>query len=149
VTPRSGKLGRLRQLWEIIARDPTALTEVVGGFLLVAFRGFLLISNSQLLGNHEVAALLGQIHVTENRWGSYLIACGCLQIVFAGTRHYTIQALVTAAILLGFMVMGAGFWLVGGWHAIPPSVVCMAAVYIYLLGRLLADRKAHHEAHDL
>jgi hypothetical protein len=61
VTPRSGKLGRLRQLWEIIARDPTALTEMVCGFLLVAFRGFLLVSNSRLLGNHEVAeSLLGR-----------------------------------------------------------------------------------------
>jgi hypothetical protein len=148
VTPRSGKLGRLRQLWEIVARDQTALTEVVCGFLLVAFRGLLLVTNSRVVGNAEVAELLKRIAVTEDRWGSYLIVCGLLQILLAGTRHYTIQVWVTAAILLGFMVMGAGFWVVDGWFSIPPSVVCMALVYTYLLGRLLADRKAHREADD-
>jgi hypothetical protein len=46
------------------------------------------------------------------------------------------------------MVMGAGFWLVGaGCYSAQRGV--HGAVYIYLLGRLLADRKAHHEAHDL
>lgn len=145
--PRSGKLGRLRQLWEIVARDPTALTEVLCGLLLVAFRGFLLVTNSQVLSNYEVADLLKRIAVTEERWGYYLLACGLLQIAFAGTRHHTLQAVVTFAVLLGFMVMGAGFWVVGGWYSVPPSVICMAAVYTYLLGRVLADRTTAQETH--
>jgi hypothetical protein len=39
MTPRSGKYGRIRQLWEIVARDPVALTEVICGLLLVALPG--------------------------------------------------------------------------------------------------------------
>jgi hypothetical protein len=138
MAPRTGKYGRIRQLWEIVARDPVALTEVICGLLLVALRGLLLVGASQMIKpGSEVGVLLKQIHVTEARWGSYLMVLGVLQIVYAGTRHAAIRAGIAGAILVGFLVLGGGYWSATGWSSVPPSIVCMAAVYTYLLGRIL------------
>lgn len=145
--PRSGRYGRLRQLWEIIAHDPLTLTEVLSGFFLVAYRGALVFGAPPLVYvNQEVADLLRQIYVNENSWGSYLMICGVLQIWFAPTRRVTCRMLVTFATLFGIIVMSAAFYTTnGGFWGIPVSLHCMLAFYTILLARVWADRKDQHE----
>lgn len=140
--PRTGKLGRTRQLWAIIAHDPLALTELLSGVFLVALRGALIIGAPRLVYvDYEVASLLRQIHVTENLWGSYLMVCGLAQIGLAGTRHATLRTLVTLATLFGIVVMTTAFWRTDGFWGVPVSLHCMSAFYTFLLARVLSDRK--------
>lgn len=131
-----------RRIWRILLHDKVALTEVICGFLLVALRGALLVGTPQLVYlTSDVAGVLQQIGVTENRWGTYLMVCGIIQIFLARTKHTIRRTLVTSAILAGFVVMGAGFYQVHGWRAVPPSIVCMSAVYVFLLVRIGIDRQ--------
>lgn len=129
-----------RRIWRILLQDPVALTEVLAGFFLVALRGALLLGAPRLFTvTSEVAEVLRGIGVTEDRWGTYLMVCGLVQIFLARTRYTFRRALATFAILVGFVVMGAGFFQAYGWYQVPPSLICMAALYTYLLARVGLD----------
>ena len=150
MSPRSGKRGRLRQLWEIIAHDPLALTEILSGVFLVALRGALVIGAPHLnYVDYEVAVVLQRIRVTENIWGTYLMVCGLLQITFAGSRYATWRLAVTFATLFGIVLMVAAFWKSDGFWGVPVSLHCMAAFYTFLLARVLTDRKDQREREAL
>jgi hypothetical protein len=131
-----------RRIWRILLHDKTALTEVLSGLLLVGLRGALLLGKAQMFSlSSDVAQVLRQIGVTEDRWGTFLMICGVVQIFLARTGYTIGRVLVTSAILAGFVVMGAGFYQVNGWGSIPPSIVCMSCLYAYLLMRIGADHR--------
>ncbi len=144
--PRTGKLGRTRQLWEIVAHDPLALTELLSGVFLVGLRGLLVVGAPVLVYvDYEVSTLLRQVHVTEDIWGTYLMVCGFAQIWLAGSRYANCRVLVTLATLFGIVVMAMAFWMTSDFWGVPVSLHCMAAFYTFLLARVLADRKDQRE----
>lgn len=131
-----------RRIWHILLDDPVALTEVTSGLFLVFVRGAVLVGAVRLFPvGYDVAEQLRTIGVTEDRWGAYLMVCGLLQIFLARTPHTILRALTTLAILLGFVVMGAGYYSAySDWRAVPASVICMAVLYTFLLARVGLDR---------
>lgn len=138
-----------RRIWNILLHDRVALTEVLSGLFLVSLRGVVLLGTPRLFSDvSEVARTLREIHVTEERWGTYLMLCGLAQIFLARTPYTARRAVVTTLILLGFVVMGAGYYFTyHDWEAVPPSVICMSAFYTFLLTRVGLDyRRARRRA---
>lgn len=132
-----------RRVWRILLQDPVALTEVLSGLFLVALRGAVLLGSSRLLPpGSDVANLLQEIGVTEERWGTYLMVCGLAQIFLARTPYTLRRAVVAFAVLAGFVVLGAGYYRAfHTWQSIPASVICMSALYTFLLARVGLDRR--------
>lgn len=141
MTPRSGRFGRIRQLWEILLRDPTALSEVLSGCFLVALRGLLIVGAPKLIAEgSRLSDLMHPLGITDDTWGSYLMVWGLLQVWLAGDRvpfwRATARVVVALMIVLGFGAMVSGFYVAYSAQHIPPSVVCMTAFEIFLLGRV-------------
>ena len=140
----------LERKWEIIRDDPIAWTEIASGGFLVALRGLIFALGTAVNMPHDVTRLLQSAHITEDRWATYLMVCGVLQIIFAGTRHSLARLLVTFAIMVGFALMVAGFVLSAiirppdGEPSLIASLVCMMAFYTILLARVIHDRDASH-----
>lgn len=128
-----------RTVWDSLVRDDICWAERASGIMLVALRGAVLKWGPAVYLPPEVGARLADIGVNEERWGLYLMVCGLLQIWYAGQDRSTMRLLVTIAILLGFVVMVAGFM------DTPPgtvnaSLICMSGFYLLLLGRVWRDR---------
>ena len=141
---------RLSRIGAILRGDPLALTEILSGAVLVALRGAMLKWGAALNVPHDVAGLLQQAGLTEERWGTYLMCCGVLQIAFAGTRHSTLRVLVTVAILAGFVTMAAAFLLTTGSATESrsalgaTSLICMSTLYTFILARVFHDQDRTH-----
>lgn len=141
MSPRAGRLGRIRQLWEILLRDPTALSEVLSGCFLVALRGLLIVGAPKLIAEgSRLSDLMTPLGITDARWGTYLMIFGALQCWLAGDRFplwkATARVIVSLMIVLGFGAMVSGFYVAYSAEHIPSSVICMTAFEIFLLGRV-------------
>lgn len=138
---------RVLEIWRILWTDPLRLVEVLSGLFLVALRGGLILgAPSLVLVNYEVAQILRDVNLDETTWGTYLMICGLLQIRYAGTPYATQRAVVAFLTLGGFALMIAAFWISDGFWGVPLSLYCMATLYTFLLGRILADRKDEMDA---
>lgn len=132
-----------RRIWSILLHDRVALTEVIAGLFLVLLRGAVLVGSPRLFPvGSDVAEIISSIGVTEERWGTYLMVWGFIQILLARTDHALLRLVTTIMILAGFVVMGAGYYQAyHTWRAIPASVICMAWLYTFLLTRIIYDRR--------
>jgi hypothetical protein len=146
--PRARK--RAVEIWLVLLWDPLALTEILSGALLVFLRGAVLAWGPLLHMPADVAFLLREVGITEDRWGTYLMVLGVVQILTAGNRTSRLRVATTIGILAGFVTMAAAFVVANGLTpvlpgeqggSVVPSLICMSALYAALLARIFHDRE--------
>lgn len=132
---------RLMRVWWIVKFGDTWWAEVVSGASLLILRGIMLLFAPRSLLPLDVQFRLYPI--TENRWATYIMTLGALQILFAGSRHSTIRLCIKIGILTGFVVVGVAAVQEGHvFSAMLLSVITMSAFYVSLMVRVFRDRRA-------
>lgn len=132
---------RLKLAWWVIRYDSTAFAEALSGLFLIGLRGALLLLRTTD-APYDVVRTLYSIGVTEDRWGTWLLVCGILQVVFAGSRHSTIRLVLKVLIVVAFVVVTTAYVLTGeGDRPAVISLVCMIALYTGLMIRVFHDRR--------
>jgi hypothetical protein len=133
---------RLRLAWWVLRHDSTAFTEALSGLALIGLRGLLLLGVRPADPPYDVVRLLRDAGITEERWAVYLMLCGALQILFAGSRHALIRLWLKVAIVGAFAVVTVAYELTGeGARPVVLSLVCLIAFYFGLMIRVFKDRR--------
>lgn len=129
--------------WWVLRHDSTAFAEALSGLALVGLRGLLLLGVHPANPPYDVTRLLADAGVTEGRWSVFLMLCGLLQVMLAGSRHYRARIYLKMGIVLAFAIVVAAYWLVDEWdRPVVLSLMCILAFYFGLLVRVLADHRA-------
>lgn len=142
VQPLHWLQARLRIAWWVLRHDSTAFAEVLSGICLIGLRGLLLIGVRYPDVPYDVALLLRNAGITEQRWGLFLLACGGCQVLLAGSRHALLRLWLKVAIVLAFLVIIVAYVLTDRYDKpVVLSLVTVVAFYFALMVRLLQDRR--------
>jgi signal transduction histidine kinase len=131
---------RFGMIWWIAQHDSTAFAELLSGTFLLAMRGLMLLFAPQGVLPLDVQFRLYPI--TEYGWGIYIMFCGLLQIMLAGSRYSMARLLLKVAIMSGFVVLSVAYGLEDRIFSLGMlSFITLGLFYFALMTRIFVDRR--------